>query len=164
SGKKVADITKIEEKIKAAESNIKPITENESYNKLMQERQALEQQIDTLQHSVEESVQQVQTEIQSLKEKQNALQIDQSKLSQTEQSHKRIAELEEQEKDLAAEFEKMEHELHLTEEFIRTKVNLLEEKINSKFKYARFNLFKTNINGGLEEICETTYKGVPYSS
>src|SRR5699024_7587212 len=37
-------------------------------------------------------------------------------------------------------------------------------KINSKFRYARFNLFKTNINGGLEEICETTYEGVPYSS
>ena len=58
----------------------------------------------------------------------------------------------------------MEQELYLTEEFIRTKVNLLEEKINGMFQYARFNLFKTNINGGLEEICETTYKGVGYSA
>jgi chromosome segregation ATPase len=164
AGQKAGEIAKIEEKIKSAESSVKPITENASYNKLMQERQALEQQIDALQHSVEESVQQVQTEIQSLKERQSALQVDQSKLDQSAQSHKRIAELEDEEKNLAAEYEKMEHELHLAEEFIRTKVNLLEEKINSKFKYARFNLFKTNINGGLEEICETTYSGVPYSS
>jgi len=161
---KANEIKRLKEKIQDAESNVKPITENDSYNKLMQDRQALEQQIESLQNSVEESVQQVQAEILSLKEKQSALQIDQSKLTQTEQSHKRIAELEEQEEELAAEFEKMEHELHLAEEFIRTKVNLLEEKINSKFKYARFNLFKTNINGGLEEICETTYEGVPYSS
>jgi len=47
---------------------------------------------------------------------------------------------------------------------MRTKVNLLEEKINSKFKYARFKLFKDQINGGLEETCETLYEGVPYSS
>ena len=41
---------------------------------------------------------------------------------------------------------------------------MLEEKINSKFKYARFKLFKTNINGGIEEVCETIFNGVPYSS
>lgn len=52
----------------------------------------------------------------------------------------------------------------MTEEFVRTKVHLLEEKINSKFKYARFKLFKDQINGGLEETCETLYEGVPYSS
>src|SRR5699024_7766953 len=101
------EIKRLEEKIQAVESNVKPITENASYNKLMQERQALEQQIETLQHSVEESVQQVQIEIQSLKEKQSGLQADQSKLNQLEQSQKRVQDLEEQEKKLASEFEEM---------------------------------------------------------
>lgn len=157
-------ISKLENDIQTAESNVKPITEDETYNKLMSDRQALEQQIEQLEQSSEQSVQEVQQEIQSLKERQNTLQMDQSKLEQSEQSLKRIEELEQQEKDLAYQFEQTEQELYLADEFIRTKVNLLEEKINSKFQYARFNLFKTNINGGLEEICETTYEGVPYSS
>ncbi|WP_196493800.1 AAA family ATPase [Ornithinibacillus caprae] len=161
---KQQEIKKFESKITEAESNVQPITENPNYNKLMQERQAIEQQIVEIQESVQESVHSVQNEINPLKEQQNNLQIDLSKLEQHERSKKRIAELEEQERTLAAEFDKTEEELYLAEEFIRTKVNLLEEKINSKFKYARFNLFKENINGGLEEICETTYEGVPYSS
>lgn len=80
------------------------------------------------------------------------------------QSEERIADLNKQEKELAAEFERLEGELYLTEEFIRTNVALLEAKINSKFKFARFKLFDQQINGGVAECCETTFKGVPYGS
>ncbi|RIJ63110.1 hypothetical protein D1606_16650, partial [Rummeliibacillus sp. POC4] len=76
----------------------------------------------------------------------------------------RITELEERETFLTNEIKKLDHHLYLTEEFVREKVRLLEEKINSKFKYARFKLFKEQLNGGLKECCETLYKGVPYSS
>ncbi|MCY9755313.1 hypothetical protein M5X00_13785, partial [Paenibacillus alvei] len=37
-----------------------------------------------------------------------------------------------------------------------------ETKINSKFHHARFKLFDQQINGGLKEVCVTTFKGVPY--
>ncbi|SEP57601.1 AAA domain-containing protein [Virgibacillus subterraneus] len=161
---KQEQVAKLEAKLTESQSNVKPIEDNASYQKLMQDRQALEQQIEELKQSVEKSVQEVKQEITELNEKQNEVNIDLSKVSQSEQSKTRIAELEKQEKELAAEFEQLEEELHLTEEFIRTKVNMLEEKINSKFKDARFNLFKTNINGGLEEICTTTLDGVPYNA
>ena len=65
-------------------------------------------------------------------------------------------------RELAAEFERLEGELYLTEEFTRAKVSMLESRINSKFKLARFKLFNTLVNGGLEETCQTTYDGVPY--
>ncbi len=84
-------------------------------------------------------------------------------LEQGRRAQARIEELEAEERRLAAEFERLEHELYLTEEFIRTKVRLLEERINSCFKLARFKLFDTQINGGLTEVCETTFQGVPYS-
>lgn len=162
--KKANDIEKLESKIKDVSGDVKPIEVNEQYIKLNSEKQALEQQIEQLEQSVTESVQKVQVEIATLKEHQGKLQIDLSNIAQSKQSTERIAELEAQEKKLAAEFEQLELELHLTEEFTRTKVNMLTEKINNKFKYARFNLFKENINGGLEEVCETTFDGVPYSS
>jgi len=162
--KKRQDIEKVETKLQEAENNIKPLSENPTYQKLMEDRQALEQQIKDIESSVQDSVNSIQDEVRALKEQQNTLQMDLNKFAQVEQSNKRIAELEAQEQDLAAEFERLEEELYLTEEFIRTKVNLLEEKINSKFEYARFQLFKNNINGGLEETCETLFEGVPYSS
>ena len=161
--KKNASISKLESEIKQAESTVKPVDENKQFIKLNDDKQTLEQKIEALQQSVDESVQKVQQEVASLKEQQSALQMDLSKLEQSEHSLERIKELEAQEKKLATEFEELEHQLYLTEEFIRTKVDLLEEKINSKFKYARFKLFETQINGGLKEVCETTFEGVPYS-
>jgi hypothetical protein len=85
-------------------------------------------------------------------------------IEQRKDGEKRITELKAEEEKLAAEYEKLEGELFLTEEFIRTKVNMLEERINSKFKFARFKLFNQQINGGLEECCETLGNGVPYSA
>lgn len=80
------------------------------------------------------------------------------------QGQQRVQELEEQQKELAAEFERLERELYLIELFIRTKASLLTDKINAKFQLARFQLFEEQINGGLQEVCTTTYKGVPWNS
>ena len=51
----------------------------------------------------------------------------------------------------------------LIDEFIKFKVKLLSEEINNHFKYAKFKLFEEQINGGIAECCEVTYKGVSYS-
>lgn len=162
--KKASDFERLEGKLKEAESTATPIEESPSYQKLMQERQALEQQIEQLEQSVDESVQSVKREIETLKEQQSSLQMDLTQIKQSEQSQERIAELEQQEKKLNEEYEQLSKELFLTEEFTRAKVNMLEGNINNKFKYARFKLFEQQINGGLREVCETTYNGVPYSS
>lgn len=77
--------------------------------------------------------------------------------------NKRIEELKAEERELANKIAELEGQEYLTEQFVRTKVNLLEEKINGKFKLARFKMFNTLINGGLEECCETLYNGVPYT-
>ena len=76
----------------------------------------------------------------------------------------RIIELEKEEQDLGAELEGLEGDLYTIESFIRTKVAMLEHKIKSKFKFATFRMFTENINGGLEECCDTTFNGVPYTS
>jgi DNA repair exonuclease SbcCD ATPase subunit len=157
-------ISKLNEKLKVVESTITDITENPQYVAKLQEKQRLQKEIDELRLAANESIQSIEAEIVELKSKRSQLESDLAKFSIVEQAEKRIKELEDQERELAVEFENLEHQLYLTEEFIRTKVNLLEEKINSKFKYARFKLFEQQINGGLQEVCETLYEGVPYSS
>ena len=75
----------------------------------------------------------------------------------------RIAELEADEKRLATEYSKLDATAFLIDKFIKYKVDLLSEEINSHFKYAKFKLFDVQINGGISECCEVTYRGVPYS-
>lgn len=157
-------LEKLNEQLKVVESTIVDITENPEYVAKLQEKADLQNEIAELQKSANESIQSIQLEILELKQKRDQLQADLGKFAIVEQSEERIRELEEEERELAAEYEKLEHQLYLTEEFIRTKVNSLEAKINSKFKFARFKLFETQINGGLQETCVTTYNGVPYDS
>jgi len=75
----------------------------------------------------------------------------------------RIAELEADEKRLAVEYSELDKVAFLIDEFIKHKVELLSEEINNHFKYAKFKLFDIQINGGIAECCEVTFKGVEYS-
>lgn len=76
----------------------------------------------------------------------------------------RIKTLEEQEKKLVVEYSEKEKLLYLTDEFIKAKVEMLTESINSHFEMVKFKLFDEQINGGVVECCECTYKGVTYSN
>ncbi|WP_342515577.1 AAA family ATPase [Sutcliffiella sp. FSL R7-0096] len=161
---KEENLLQMNEQLKLLEGSVVDIMDNQSYATKLKEKLDRTSELDRIRLDAQTSIREVEKEVQSLKEQRLSIQSDLAKFVSVDQAKKRIDELMEQERLLATEFEKLEQELYLTEEFTRSKVNLLEEKINSKFKYARFNLFKTNINGGLEDICDTTYEGVPYSS
>ncbi|MBW9158899.1 AAA family ATPase [Clostridium tagluense] len=81
-----------------------------------------------------------------------------------EKTLKRIKELEAEELKVSEKIAELEGLEMLSEDFIRTKVELLEEKVNSKFKYVSFKMFRNQINGGLEEVCEPCVDGVPFAS
>ncbi|MBT2727872.1 AAA family ATPase [Bacillus sp. ISL-75] len=157
-------VGKLKEQLTAIETTIVDILEIPEYAAKLQEKQFLVNEIRELREAADQSIQSIYGEVAELKVKRDQLQGEVGKFAVAEQSQMRIKELEAQQRQLAAEFEKLEGELYLTEEFIRTKVNLLEERINSKFKYAKFKLFAEQINGGLTEVCETLFDGVPYSS
>lgn len=161
---KEAVVEKLKTQLETLESQVVDITENQQYVAKLQEKQKLSDQLNEIRLSADKSIQDVQMEIVNLKSERDQLQSQLGLFAVADQSLARIEELQAQERELAAEFERLEQELYLTEEFIRTKVDLLEEKINSKFKFARFKLFEMQINGGLQEVCETLYEGVPYSS
>ncbi len=138
--------------------------EDPAYLKKLAEKQAIEEAMTQLQADNSQLKAEVQKEIGKLNTSLQGYQSQLAKIDQVKQGKKRIQELSNQERELAAEYERLEGELYLTEQFIRSKVSLLEEKINSKFKLARFKMFNVLVNGGLEEVCETIYEGVPYGS
>lgn len=150
---KVADIERLEKKIKEAETKVRPIEENEQYIKLNDEKQALQDEITKLEQSVTESVNALKEQITALNKERIELQSQLLQFDEVERANVRIAELETEEKQLAEAFEEQEHLLYLTEEFTRKKVELITDKVNEKFEHARFKLFEEQINGGINETC-----------
>lgn len=82
---------------------------------------------------------------------------------QREKIEARITELTNRESELSGELSDMEKAEFLILEFSKSKMTALENRINERFKYVRFKMFETNINGGEVPCCETLIDGVPYS-
>lgn len=121
------------------------------------------QEIASLKGVVQTVVDEIEAEINSLKEQKSEIDAIKAKANLAEVQNKRIADLEAREKELAKEYSDKDQALYLTDLFIKTKVNMLTERINSYFKLCNFKLFNIQINGGLEECCIPTFNGVEYS-
>lgn len=157
-------VVKLTEQLKQQEDAVKDVSESVDYQTKLTDKQKVVSEIHELKERAQDSTRSVETEISELKSKKAPIQAEIARFANVESLQSRIADLSDQEKMLAGEFEKLGHQLYLTEQFIKAKVELLEERINSKFKDARFKMFDEQMNGGLQEVCETTYKGVPFSS
>ncbi len=158
------ELKKIEDEIDSLKNEIDSLRAlTFSHPELAKKKQFLEKAIADLELGNVETKEKIQQEIQILQSELDDIERAKARKEQYDLGMKRIEELKEQEKELAKAFEKLESEMYLTEQFIRTKVNLLESKINSRFKLARFKLFEQQINGGLSEVCEALFNGVPYS-
>lgn len=161
---KVKVIEKLTGEIETLRNGLKDVSESPEYIKFMNHRQALEQDIATIKNQSAQAIEDIKQANTQLEIQKGELNAEIAKYANIDGLKVRIQEYEDQEEALTKEFQKLEHQVFLTEEFIRRKVELLTEKINSKFKLARFKMFENQINGGLQEVCETTYNGVPYSS
>ncbi|EAF0489191.1 DUF2813 domain-containing protein [Listeria monocytogenes] len=110
------------------------------------------------------AVAEIQIKIDKLNAEASDLKADLAKFDSNQKQENRIQELEEEAAEKGAKYDELEMGLYLIERFNKAKCNLLEDKINGKFKYVSFKLFKTQVNGGIDECCETIFNGVPYNS
>lgn len=76
----------------------------------------------------------------------------------------KISQYMDEEKKLSKEYEEKQRVLYLCEEYTKAYTEMVSKKINDLFSYVEFKLFDTQINGGIQETAEATYKGVPYGS
>lgn len=106
----------------------------------------------------------IDSDIFEMKGKRNLLERELNKYKMHADIDARVAELEAEQKRLVNEKNELDEASFLMDEFVKAKVEMLEQSINSRFKLARFKMFNTLVNGGIEECCETTYNGVPYRS
>jgi DNA repair exonuclease SbcCD ATPase subunit len=166
-----AELVELEQKEDALKEDIdaimrgaEPVESTPEYYQLYAKQRDLQDEIRKLEADSSLAVAKIQKEIVHINTDIFALEQAAARLEARKNGVKRIEDLKAEERRLASEFEELEQQIYLTEEFIRTKVELLEGKINSKFRMARFKLFNTLVNGGIDPCCETVYDGVPYSN
>ncbi|WP_169834388.1 AAA family ATPase [Paenibacillus donghaensis] len=156
------EVTAADAELTDLRAGVKDPAADPEYAAKQGETTAVQQQIEQLRYSAQTAAGTVREEIRRLRDEVAEMEQDRAKFDGVRKAEARVSELEKQERELAAEYERLQHELYLCEEFTKTKVSMLDAKINSKFKLARFRLFEEQINGGLKEVCDTLYKGVPY--
>lgn len=76
----------------------------------------------------------------------------------------RIEELQEEQRITAQKIADVEKMLYLLDEFIKYKLDKISGSINAMFDGVNWKLFSEQINGGIKEVCEVTYNGVPFQS
>jgi len=140
-------------------------SQNEEYAKLKAEHDEVLAKIEKLESEGADSV------VDELKAEKSDLQarIDEAnaiiaKASMNVEIDERIAELQEQQKEIGQKVADQEQMLYLLEEFIRFKLDKISYSINSHFKTVNFKLFEMQLNGGMKDCCECTVNGVPYST
>lgn len=136
--KKIEEIKGLEEKIKAIEEEIANIGKEDN-SEILNQKQAYNERLD-----------EVNTKL--------------SNQGLNAELDEKIKKYMDEEKELGKEFEIQQEKLYLCDEYIKTYTHLVSDKINDLFTKVEFKLFDTQINGGVVETAEATYKGVPYGS
>lgn len=149
------EIKALEIKLKGIKESLVDVTQTKEYITLIDEKTKLQEAIRSIKSGAQEEIQKVRETIQSNEEAMKLMQATLAKEEQAKQADARIEELKAEEKELAEEYAQLEKEQYLIEEFIRTKVSLIESSINTQFNMVRFKLFNEQVNGALDETCET---------
>ena len=140
------------------------VTKTEEYQELIAQKEAIATKIANLKLNIVDIIEKYNLSLSDINTGISAHQTILAKKEQHDKATARIEELKAEEQALAKKIQAIDKELYLTDLYIKSQISLLDSKINSKFKMARFKLFNTLVNGGIEPVCECTYKGVPYSS
>lgn len=85
-------------------------------------------------------------------------------INRNKEAKERIELLQKNLKEISQEYQNLEHGLYLIEKFEQKKSEYIENNVSEKFSITKWKLFEHQINGGIRDICEPLYNGVPYST
>lgn len=158
----------IEKELDLSVKNLEEIKDTEMGQELKDDVKALEDKIDEVEEEIAKVGKADNTELlsrkDSYKEKLESINNKLSRQGLNAELDIKISQYMEDEKRLSKEFEDKQRILYLCDEYTKAYTELVSEKVNDLFNFVNFKLFDTQINGGIQETAEATYKGVPYGS
>ena len=159
---KKEELLSLEKQLSELPTNI-DISDTEEY-KAIQSQIAEKEQAMSQMNSADDVRQQLKCEESDLQEqlteveKQIALSENNAKIDE------RISELQAEQRAVSQKIADQEKMLYLLDEFIKYKLDKISDSINAMFDGVNWKLFSEQINGGVKEVCEVTYNGVPFQS
>lgn len=135
-------------------ANFIPFEQTSEYERLHAVVKGLEINLASAEKVDTDSFAETRIEISEIQKTIDALLNEKAMYTLAKKQDERVEELKSEEKRIAKECEHYKKVLYLCDEFIKFKVSIATETINERFCNIRFRLFKEQINGGLEEICE----------
>jgi len=134
----------------------------EELNRLTENRSAILEAISAASEGAKAKTASIMTQISNKQAEYAEAKKELTAIAASRAARQRLEELRDQQQRTVDALEDAEAVVALCEEFIRTRVSMVEESVNSHFRLVRWQLYKEQINGGLEEICEATVDGIPY--
>ncbi|MFP3953115.1 MAG: AAA family ATPase [Candidatus Acetothermia bacterium] len=160
---KKAEIADEKSRLEELRDRFSGYKERDDYRNLADDKRRLEEKLETKTAGAPE-VGPLEDELDGIEAGIDSLKDSLSRLEARDRAEKRIGELKERQKKLSAALEDYENRIYLAEEFTRARYGLVEEKINGMFELVDFTLFRRQVNGGIKEVCEASYKGVPFGA
>ena len=162
--KDVADARELKakyEKVKLHEPEIQKLDQVPGY---LEAKSNLEDELRKIQDEYKPDTSEIDREIQELRNQIYQLKTELGGEDVVNKTKNRLQQIETQQKELSQRKAELERIELMVTEFRKTKIQEVENSVNQMFKYIRFRMFKAQMNGGEEEVCDAIYKGVPYES
>jgi DNA repair exonuclease SbcCD ATPase subunit len=159
------ELAEVRAKIEVEKENVlkpRPFDPNPEIAILIEEIKSMEAELKADESSPRESNSNLLASKSAMVSQRDSLMAGLNSVEAIKKANLRIDELEESTKKMAQEIASLEKIEFVIEGFTKAKIDSIEASINSKFRMARFKMFNNLINGGVEEVCEVLYKGVPF--
>ena len=153
-----------EEEKKNLESNLTKFEDTPKYQEIMNQIELCNQKISDAKNDSGSMISDFKKKVNEIKSELQEVNNQIARFADLAKYDERITELREQDKQYKQTYAEIEKSIYMLEDFTRKKVKMLEDSINDKFQLVKFKLFNQLKNGGIDECCEATYKGVEYSS
>lgn len=158
---KTSEIMKLEEQLKAIPTKV-DVSGTDEYKAI--QSQIAEKEADMNRYADMQSMrielkcaeEEIRADIEQVNRKLDSVSINES-------VDKRIAELEQERRDIAQSITDVQAQLDLLKRFSRKKNELLESDVNEYLEFCHVQMFRPLVNGDTEECCDFIYKGEPYS-
>ncbi|HKK44771.1 MAG TPA: hypothetical protein VJ964_04580 [Balneolaceae bacterium] len=164
-------LTQRQEALKKAQKELErkklsqePVMRTDAWKEIEEQQRSLQSKIGEFQNNRSEQIDKMNEKIKGIEQKITEQQAIISAHEQNKRIDRRIDELQGQWKTASKELEEVERQLFVMEEFVRARSKFVTAKVNKRFSLVEWKLFENQMNGGVKEICEANYKGVPYSS
>lgn len=138
---------------------------NARYTELIGQRDKIQAEIDTNKpHDYSPEIDAEKKAQRDIALQVGAINVELAKEQQNANAQARLAELEQESRDLGQEKADLEQKLDQIQAFQSRKMTAIEDRINGLFQYVKIQMFKPNkTNDGVADACEIVVNDIPFS-